>query len=934
MTNWPSRKRVQSYTCAIHTKKKRKNLVDNSQKVNYKDFTKSNPNETTQYLYADPSFIMEAAISPHHRLEGGGVGSEQQEVYYDCWPCDCEREPQLQIFEVINQIKNPKDFKSLLKQIVHTSSVLYQTFRQAYDKTKKIHKNSLGKYSETCCNKCEKPDQKMECGDMNPLEIINIEIPANNREYLEDVTYESLSRKKHKKKKSPKCFGGQQQCCFVCDNCQDKENICNTYLGSLEPETDICEAKNSQKSLATKKMEQFNEIIKKEERPLSDEKKECDFSTWFTQTPSCLMETNACQQYEDELQHLNFCDKCAVLRGEMALPSKLQNEPLYNNKPDVCEKSSQTCQKIKCSKTEPCSKSQKPVRPLQQPAKQVLNLSPVCVTIPLKLQIDSQNCQSRFIETEIVMEAFSGSQTCKLPQPLKTNIPTFSSPITPTNSKTPTSTSKQLQKKCGSDLFYSCISSSGIIKPEETPEIVGEPAVKEVPLPEIRSQTKSIQATPPESSVATTMTANKTFTSRMDFTQTEEIALPSVASPDPKAKAKQLRADLLEEVRATLEQTTPIAALKLLLEGKRFSLPSNLRPKEMSNTTPARHSFPSNYQAMPASSTPLQPLKPLTTPLSSTREKPTLPPKPKLPTKPASFVTETVQTDASTIKASGHYKRNEMRTEIQDELKELLQPNPLKTSAKYAPEERDEILLDLHKLFHPEKAGRLPKQISRENALQDIRFLVEPEAPKPEITFPADSNTPKTSESQESIIQSIKHILNPKTQQKSNKKKKYDKQTKEKILEDLQIILTPKQKKPEINQEIRASVLHDLRFMLDTGQETTSPNRPPRLSEMQSTAIADTGPSSSQAQQVRQQRQQKPPNEIRDSLIADLRYLLDTTHPPQSNNSKSFEDNLLASARQAPPVPPSIPTIPKKSQSTISSEASLSDNDKRNEKHK
>ncbi|XP_037818847.1 LOW QUALITY PROTEIN: uncharacterized protein LOC119608477 [Lucilia sericata] len=904
MTNWSSRKRFDSNPYPLHMKKRRKKFYSNSDhpaenKENFMNFLNLKTNQmdlNSQYLYADSWFIKQANEKQANRLEGGGVGPcEQQEVFYDC---ESELEPQLQIFEIINEIKNPREFKSLLKQMAYTSNVLYRTFRQAYSKLGNVIR-------------------------MNPLEVINIAIPHNKQKHLEEERYDSFKKVKREKKKSASLrkFTEEQQG-FVCSSCQDKENMCDLCLKAVQPENAICYGQSSQKSLTAKTMEDLKEVDKPEEISKGIIKQECDFSNWFPESPACLVETNVCKQYEKDLQHLDFCERCAVLRGE---------KPCHSNVPAdeeerVCEKSSQTCQKVKCSK---------PLRQVQQPAKQVLNLNPVCVTIPLKLQIDSQNCQSRFIETEIIMEASSGQQikSQNVQQPIRHLVPIFPSTSAPVYHQTPAITTHQPQQKNGSDLFYSCISNSGIIKPNETPPLGGETSLNEVldiikkrmptaeELPPALTKTIGTRMSQPASVIATTMTESKDPNSKVDFTQTEQPTAPVTTQPDPKLKAQKLRADLLGEVRAALEQTTPIAALKALMEGKRFSLPTtDLRPKESSQMkTPARHSMPSNYADLATTNVPLQPLP--APPFTASNRKPALPSKPLETTKPFSVVTETVQTDASAIKASGHYKRNEMRNEIQEELKELLEPNPSKSKTKYAAEEKDEILLDLYKLFHPDSAGRLPKQISRENALQDISYLVKPE------TVSTDPNSPKTSDSQESIIQSIKHILNPKTQQKS-KKKKYDKETKEKILEDLQIILTPRQKKPEINQEIRTSVLHDLQFMLDTGRESTSPHRPPRLSQLQATAAADTGPSSSRGQELKQQQMpQKPPNEIRDSLIADLRYLLDTTHPHQPIQSNTLEENV-ASTRPAVRKPPGVPAKPKKSNSITSSEGSMRDKDK------
>ncbi|XP_046803256.1 uncharacterized protein LOC111688605 isoform X1 [Lucilia cuprina] len=927
MTNWSSRKRFENNPYPFHTKKKRKKFYCNSDypaenKENFINFLNLKTNQkdkTSQYLYADPWFLKEATEKQTNRLKGGGVGlSEQQDIFYDC---ECEPEPQLQIFEIINEIKNPREFKSLLKQMAYTSNILYRTFRQAYSKTRKCNQNLR-----------ETSFKQMACGDMNPLEIVNIEIPHSKQKHLEVERYDSIKKVKREKNKSsrPRNYTEeqqQQQLGSVCPGCQDKENMCDICLNAKQPEIVLCCSQSSQKS------EHIKEVNKIEEAHKGTIKQECDFTNWFPESSPCLVETNACQQYDKDLQHLDFCERCAVLRGEKPWPS---NKPT-DDEAKVCEKSSQTCQKVKCCKPETCAS--KPLRQVQQTAKQVLNLNPVCVTIPLKLQIDSQNCQSRFIETEIIMEASSGQQskTQNVQQPIRTLVPICPSTSAPVYHQTPAITTNKLQQKNGSDLFYSCISNSGIIKPNETMPIGGEsslnevlniikkrmPSAEEIPAP--LSKTIGTRMSQPASVITTTMTEPKEPNSRVDFTQTEQVAASITPQLDAKLKAQKLRADLLGEVRAALEQTTPVAALRALMEGKRFSLPtSDMRPKESSNIkTPARHSMPSNYADLATTNAPLQPIKPLTAPI----QKPALAPKPLQTTKPSSFVTETVQTDASAIKASGHYKRNEMRNEIQEELKELLEPNPLKAKTKYDPEERDEILLDLYKLFHPDSAGRLPKQISRENALQDISYLVKPESPL------TDATSPKTSDSQESIIQSIKHILNPKSQQKS-KKKKYDKETKEKILEDLQIILTPRQKKPEIKKEIRNSVLEDLRFMLDTGLESTSPHRPPRLSQLQTTTTADTGPSSSRAQDIKQQQKpQKPPNAIRDSLIADLRYLLDTTHPNQPIQSNTLEENV-ASTRPAVRKPPGVPAKPKKSNSIISSEVSVHDNDKGRDKHK
>ncbi|KAM7350564.1 uncharacterized protein ACRADG_009123 isoform 2-T2 [Cochliomyia hominivorax] len=899
MTNGCNRKRRENKSCPFHPPKKRRTIDCWAKKENFMNFmnTKSFENINSEYLYADPSFIKQTKSDSNERLEGGGKSAKDEDVFYDCYPCENEKEtqPQLQIVEVINEIKNPKEFKSLLKQLAYTSNNLYRSFREAYSRCKK------SKCLTKKCTQCrEIPVDKMARGDMKPMEIVDIKVPPYKKEFVEDVRYITFAKTKSKKKKSDKSKNNRkdEECfCYVCYNCQELHNqetnecpFCRGMEAEQTPESQTC-------------LEEFQEPI---EIP-SECNKPREFK-WFPQD-SCLSETkptNVCEKFEDDLKDLNFCERCEVLRGERPWPVKTEEEVTCESRKEANEKSSQICQQKKKCPPE-CSNLNKPCASMN---KQVLNVNPICLTIPLKLQIDSDNCQSRFIETEIVMEAGSKIPVTK---PVCKPKPEVTCPPKPIK--------QEKQVKSGSDLFYSCLSTSGIIKTEE----IQKPSLTEVfdvikkrmPSPEDMANSckfvspkqleeRGIQLPIRSSLPGIPPTAAKPLPSRTDFTQTlEEIKKTPVPirapALDPKAKAHKLRSELVQEIRSALEKTTTEEALKALMAGRRFSLPTDLRPKETINVAPVRHSEPSHFQNVPFPGKPLEPLKPLPSFPSQSPTKPPLPPKPTVT--PKSFnVTETVQTDASAITPTGHYKRNEMRSEIQEGLKELLEPNTTKSSIKYKPEERDEILLDLYKLFHPEIAGTLPKQISRENALYDIEYIVKPEVTGSRI---------QRSDSQDNIIQSIRYILNPKIQEQRSKRKKFPKETKDNILEDLRTILKPPEKKNENDQDIRNSVLYDLRFMLDTGQESLSSPRPPRLSQLQQPSTGELqGPNSSRAQEVRKQREQKPPSEIRDSLIADLRYMLDTTQPP--------------------------PTSPagKKIHSATSSEVSLTERDKTGKRKK
>lgn len=310
-----------------------------------------------------------------------------------------------------------------------------------------------------------------------------------------------------------------------------------------------------------------------------------------------------------------------------------------------------------------------------------------------------------------------------------------------------------------------------------------------------------------------------------------------------KLKADRLREELLHEIQLTLEQNSPTAAM-LALEGQYLSLPDDKRQKNQE----------------PLKTTPSRPF--LNAGQSRAHVKSNLMPK------------------ASTLHNKSHNKRNEMRKEIQQQLKDLLQPNNNNAQQVYGPEERISILLDFHKLFHPKDSNKLSKELRQKEALRAIHYILEPELPH----NPATEGL-KFTESAINVLDNLKQILNLKTNQ-NNKSvaKRYHRGIKEKILDNLRTILKPRNEQNPNSQTIRDSILHDLCFMLQTCKEKSSSEGLHQASQLQ--------------------YYQGLPNEIKDDLIADLKYMLSTSSgfTNQTNSSGTSVGQNLKLKNQTLPL--------------------------------
>lgn len=292
---------------------------------------------------------------------------------------------------------------------------------------------------------------------------------------------------------------------------------------------------------------------------------------------------------------------------------------------------------------------------------------------------------------------------------------------------------------------------------------------------------------------------------------------------DLKAKSGRLRVKLVDEINLALEQNTPTEAIQAL-------------HKETTENKYARLSLPTSDEARPFNGSPIESVKSLSlqslfnkesyVPLV-THEKDSEMDESNVHLDPSlgkensdigslepseTYVDETSQTTVSSIQPFGHYKRNEMRREIQQQLKELLASSDSIKNSLYSTKERKEILLELHRLFHPVKSDLLPNDLKLQNVVHDIRYILD-------FSLSTDAKLFRLPKSEEIMIDSVKHVINPKAELKNkNEIPKYESSIKHRILEQFIAVLKPTKQRISDETLTRNAALLEIRLLLNTGE--------------------------------------------------------------------------------------------------------------------
>ncbi|XP_075156808.1 uncharacterized protein LOC142230065 isoform X2 [Haematobia irritans] len=212
--------------------------------------------------------------------------------------------------------------------------------------------------------------------------------------------------------------------------------------------------------------------------------------------------------------------------------------------------------------------------------------------------------------------------------------------------------------------------------------------------------------------------------------------------------------------------------------------------------------------------------------------------KPKSPISIPNRVSQEMQTDISSFQALAHYRRNEMRKDILENLRELLGPPSLfRNKNKYKLLEIEEILGYLHTIFNPNRLPTISNEESRESVLQNIRLILNPNGVN--RTFSSTSMDPRLIK--ERRLQDIGYILYPKSNRIPTKH--YSKDEREMILEILQNFLTPRNITTDQQaMETRRSLANQLILLLngEPEAETSATNqRSPITSDIRERVLDD-----------------------------------------------------------------------------------------------
>ncbi|TMW44487.1 hypothetical protein DOY81_010433 [Sarcophaga bullata] len=609
---------------------------------------------------------------------------------------------------------------------------------------------------------------------------------------------------------------------------------------------------------------------------------------------------------EEEIPHAKDSQNSVSNANKQDLKARTEDNAISKNilsgRLESSEKSSQTEQTVNMQNA-------------KAPCKHMLNIAPITLKIPLKLVIDSQEGQSKIIETDIIFEATSGGQN----QGSIMSVPKTTMPMNKTiymqdskdsggflscfsessvvQQKIPTNKTPYMANSKDSDAFFSCLSVSGVMevdrlrtiksqnkcgvttttKPNQTPlnkttthmqddsddsdvfypclsdsdiiEVEVAPNVKTQNIVELEQQVK--EGTNSCTIIPTIVPPVTNSVNQQIKTEIEKpLKTPatSAAMPEVKVVEEQMLPKAVIQTQAnvmplTLEgQTLPKAVIETQANVMHVTLPAYVEPKSGGNAKSARYSTPIDYQGIPVN--------------ISKRD--------RAQSKSAEPAVADKATGTGYV--SGRQLRNEMRMEIQEQLKELLEFENTNAKHKYDAEEREAILLELHKLFNPDMVDLLPPEIIKEITLTSIRFLVEPE-----LLSSTDNEIAKLSENQAQILEDLRHIINPKSVQ-SDGARKYRKESKFKILENLCIILNARKKERLSDADIRQNRLNDLRSLLDAAEVSRSTK-------------LEQGPSTGQEKD--QKFQQQSPEDIKESLMSDLRQLLDANPLLQTENKEN-----------------------------------------------
>ncbi|XP_073828237.1 uncharacterized protein isoform X2 [Musca autumnalis] len=111
--------------------------------------------KTLRYLCAEPIFV------PQETTYGENKGNE--EIFYDCLEGSDEdakgnvETEHKSMADVIHRINNPHQFKALLREMAQTSHILYKSFKRAYHKAKKEENKIVdGKFKKCARKACGK----------------------------------------------------------------------------------------------------------------------------------------------------------------------------------------------------------------------------------------------------------------------------------------------------------------------------------------------------------------------------------------------------------------------------------------------------------------------------------------------------------------------------------------------------------------------------------------------------------------------------------------------------------------------------------------------------------------------------------------------------------------------------------------------------------
>lgn len=820
MSCWANRKLNELKNYAIKMAKSH----DIENKENIPDVRKSDSDKskaTIKYLYVDSSFMEKNFANDDHsrRIEGGQY---QEEMYYDCQPITSvdDAEEKRPSESVLNQQQNFS--VNDVFNTIENPQEFKMALKQLVFNSNALYRTFRQAYCKTKKSRktlTRNSGRKCKCCLKCGGEIVCQQKDRG------DMNIESPAfRMASKTQERIRSFGVPQE-----DHCT---NCCNHYA------TCCSSLVNPRRQLAAESQTE----------PYS-----------LTECSPCFVDTGISLEPEDEMHSHNVCEKCLMPKEEFQLFKNRQMEECSN-----------ICQLCDQPNTVNCV-----IKPNNQ-------LPPISLTIPLKLQINSQGGKLRFMDTESTIQ-------------VKQN--TFQQSSMPETSS--------LQEQQENQDFGLCTSTPASIETLQAApgRRISKESFDQLQIEEIKQVSEGVQcssiasiAMPAEiqddyanTDMITNVKSVQTLdlkTKKSDHINTDILSTtaqkPLVTDPTPnteldqlRMKAERLRAELVHELSLALEQSLPAEAFKVLQKERRFSENDSRRPRYNADITTARRSLPVNYQALHLKP---QELKPLASGLIIGNEQFQTAGKPP-------YASE------SSIADTGRISRNKRRTFIQQKLYDLLHPDTAQLEPKYSIEQRNEILNDFYKLLHPKEYHYLSKEVIRLNALSDISLMLESEPTE---------NRPILTRSQENFLEDLRHILNPKVMRKEGSiGKKYRKEIKDKILEDLQIILT--KDSTAADEENREQVLHDIRNLLDTGIE-----------KRQSLPITQIRPSTSKANKSSHQLAPRPQSSITGSLLHDLISKLDENLNEEEQKRRFREES---SAKKRPPTRPENP----RSSSSLSS---------------